>query len=192
MDACELTRELFLTAVAAAAGRTDLPSATRPIALKRTPLKTPAREEARVARQLVLVADESEISREVTVRQLQLLGYAADVARDGREALEMWRTGDYGLLLTDIRMNDVDGYSLAAAIRVQEGAKQHALIVALTSDKVAGGAQQCRDAGIDDYLRKPARLSDVKSILEKWFPLKQEVVLGPFASSHAFDRLPLN
>jgi HPt (histidine-containing phosphotransfer) domain-containing protein len=64
----------------------------------------------------------------------------------------------------------MDGYQLTAAIRVQEGSMQHAVIIALTADVLTGGAQQCRDAGLDDYLCKPARLSEVKAMIEKWMP----------------------
>ncbi|MBP9946770.1 MAG: response regulator, partial [Vicinamibacteria bacterium] len=70
----------------------------------------------------------------------------------------------------DLHMPDMDGYQLTAAIRVQEGTTQHAVIIALTADVLKGGARQCRDAGMDDYLCKPARLSEVKAMIEKWMP----------------------
>ena len=172
MEAHLLKRDAFLNAVACAAGRVEMESATTPITIRRTPLPVPSREAAIKAGQLVLVAEDNEINQKVILRQLGLLGYAADIAPGGREALEMWRSGDYSLLLADLHMPDMDGYQLTAAIRVQEGTKQHTVIVALTADVLKGGAQQCRDAGLDDYLCKPARLSEVKAMLEKWMPRK--------------------
>ncbi|MBX7183964.1 MAG: response regulator [Vicinamibacteria bacterium] len=169
-----LKRDAFLNAVACAAGRVEMETATTPVTIKRTPLPVPSREAAIEARQLVLVAEDNEINQKVILRQLGLLGYAADVAPGGREALEMWRTGDYSLLLADLHMPGMDGYQLTAAIRVQEGAEQHAVIIALTADVLKGGAQQCRDAGLDDYLCKPARLSEVKAMIEKWMPRKPQ------------------
>ena len=74
------------------------------------------------------------------------------------------------MLLAELHMPDMDGYQLTSAIRVQEGTKQHGVIIALTADVLKGGAQQCRDAGMDDYVCKPARLSEMKAILEKWLP----------------------
>ena len=172
LDAHLLDRDAFLNTVARAAGRVEIENATTPITVRRTPLPVPTRAEATLAGQLILVAEDNEINQQVILRQLGLLGYAADIAPGGREALERWRTGDYSLLLADLHMPDMDGYQLTAAIRVQEGTEQHAVIIALTADVLKGGAQQCRDAGLDDYLCKPARLSEVKAMLEKWLPGK--------------------
>ena len=119
------------------------------------------------------MAEDNEINQKVILRQLGLLGYAADVVSGGTEALERWRSGDYSLLFVDLHMPGMDGYQLTAAILVQEPSSQHAVIIALTADVLKGGAQQCRDAGLDDYLCKPARLSEVKSMIEKWMPRKE-------------------
>ena len=165
-----LRRDTFIQTVARAAGRVEVDNATTPVIIHRAPKAVPSREEALARRELILVAEDNEINQQVILRQLGLLGYTADVARDGHEALELWRSGDYALLLADLHMPEMDGYQLTAAIRVQEGAFQHAVIIALTADVLKGGAQQCRDAGLDDYLCKPARLSEVKAMLEKWLP----------------------
>jgi PAS domain S-box-containing protein len=170
VEASLLKRDEFLSAVACAAGRANPASLTTQVPLRRAPLPPPSRADAIKARQLVLVAEDNEINQKVILRQLGLLGYAADVSNGGRDALERWQTGDYSLLLADLHMPDMDGYQLTAAIRVQEGAEQHGLIIALTADVLKGGAEQCRDAGMDDYLCKPARLSEVKAMLEKWLP----------------------
>jgi PAS domain S-box-containing protein len=192
MDANELSRSGFLAAVASAAAPFELATATRPIALKRSSIAPPAREDARAARRLVLVADDDEVSRQLTVRQLQLLGYAAEGARNGSEALDLWSTGDYGLLLTDARLSGVDGFSLAAAVRMQDCTRQHALIVGLTSEIPADDVRRCREEGIDDYLRKPARLSDLKGVIEKWLPTRQSVHAMPASKEVVFGALSLN
>lgn len=170
LEAGLLTCDAFLKAVAVISGRLKPETATTPIAIRRAPLAPPTRAEAMAAGQLILVAEDNEINQKVILRQLGLLGYAADVVPSGHEALERWRTGEYALLLADLHMPGMDGYQLTAAIRVQEGSEQHAVIIALTADVLKGGAQQCRDAGLDDYLCKPARLSEVKAMLEKWMP----------------------
>ncbi len=183
-----LKRDAFLNAVACAAGRVEMETATTPVTIRRTPLPVPSREAAIEAGQLVLVAEDNEINQKVILRQLGLLGYTADVAPGGREALEMWRSGDYSLLLADLHMPGMDGYQLTAAIRVQEGAEQHAVIIALTADVLKGGAQQCRDAGLDDYLCKPARLSEVKAMIEKWMPRRSQAPAT--APRGADERIP--
>lgn len=180
LEASLLTREAFLKAVAVISGRLKLETATTPIAIRRAPLAPPTRSEAVVAGRLILVAEDNEINQKVILRQLGLLGYAADAVPSGLEALESWRTGEYALLLADLHMPRMDGYQLTAAIRVQESTEQHAVIIALTADVLKGGAQQCRDAGLDDYLCKPARLSEVKAMLEKWMPRR-----GPASKQEA-------
>jgi PAS domain S-box-containing protein len=190
VDVNLLQREVFLDAVARAAGRPERENATTPIMIRRAPTAPPSRDEARDRRRLVLVAEDNEVNQMVILRQLNLLGYAADVAPGGREALEQWRTGDYSLLFADLHMPDMDGYQLTAAIRVQEGSEEHAVIIALTADVLKGGAQQCRDAGLDDYLCKPARLSEVKAMLEKWLPLDGQAP-GPTIAGKPDGEAPL-
>jgi CheY-like chemotaxis protein len=131
---------------------------------------TPSHEAALLQGRLILVAEDDEISQNVTLRQLVLLGYAADIANNGREALERWENGDYALLLTDLHMPKMDGYQLALAIRAQEAGNTHAPIIALTANAIKGEAEYCLTVGMDDYLTKPARLADLKAMLDKWLP----------------------
>ncbi len=117
MDGNGLERETFLYAVAIAAGRKSA-GESRP---DRSPdkteaaLKPPSRAEAMQQGRLILVAEDNETNQKVILRQLALLGYAADVAGDGREALERWQSGDYALILTDLHMPEMDGYELCLA-----------------------------------------------------------------------------
>jgi CheY-like chemotaxis protein len=132
---------------------------------------TPSREAAVQQGRLILVAEDDETCQNVTLRQFALLGYTADVASNGREALERWETGDYALLLTDLHMPKMDGYQLALAIRAKEADNTHAPIIALTANAIKGEAEHCRAIGMDEYLTKPVRLADLKTTLEKWLPL---------------------
>jgi two-component system sensor histidine kinase/response regulator len=183
VDSHFLKREAFLNAVACAAGSLKAATETTPVAIRRPPSRVPSREEAIHAGELILVAEDNDVNQKVILRQLGLLGYTADVAPDGRQALKLWQTGEYALLLADLHMPGMDGYQLTSGIRQLEGAEQHAVIIALTADVLKGGAQQCRDAGLDDYLCKPARLSEVKAMLEKWMPRK-----GPGAAPSSGEK----
>ena len=185
-----LKRDAFLNAVACAGGRVEMETATTPITIRREPLPVPTRDAAIQAGQLVLVAEDNEVNQKVILRQLGLLGYAADVVPGGLEALERWRTGDYSLLFVDLHMPDMDGYQVTAAIRVQEPSSEHAVIIALTADVLKGGAQQCRDAGLDDYLCKPARLSEVKAMIEKWMPRKERSIAAAAAGAPSAPEAP--
>jgi CheY-like chemotaxis protein len=127
-------------------------------------------EEAAASGQLILVAEDNETNRDVLGEQLRLLGYCADMAEDGRVALEKWRSGRYALLLTDCHMPHMDGFALTKAIREGETPGTHLPIIAITANAMQGEAQRCLQAGMDDYLSKPMRLQELAPVLEKWLP----------------------
>jgi CheY-like chemotaxis protein/HPt (histidine-containing phosphotransfer) domain-containing protein len=120
------------------------------------------------------VAEDNETNQKVILRQLALLGFAADVADDGCQALERWQSGDYALLLTDLHMPEMDGYELTTVIRAEEKSSRRIPIVALTANALKGEAEHCRAVGMDDYLSKPVRLVQLKAMLEKWLPVAAE------------------
>ena len=125
------------------------------------------------------MAEDNETNQKVIVRQLALLGFAADVAPNGRAALELFQNGGYGLVLTDLHMPVMDGYELTTAIRAREGEANHTPIVALTANALAGEAEHCRAIGMDDYLSKPLQLADLRQALE---PLLLPVAAAPEAT----------
>ncbi len=175
IDGEVMRRQAFLQAVAIAAGRaqeeeeTQLPGKTT----EESP-RPPSRDKARLQGRLILVAEDNETNQKVILRQLAMLGFAADLADNGRKALERWQSGDYALLLTDLHMPEMDGYELTAAIRAGEAGKRRIPIIALTANVIKGEAEHCRAMGMDDYLSKPARMADMKTVLEKWLPTAAE------------------
>ena len=131
---------------------------------------TPAPHHHEVQRQdqLILVAEDNDINRKVILRQLQLVGYTAEVCVNGREALQRWRSGNFALVLTDLHMPEMDGYALATAIRTEEGAARRTPIIALTANALRTEELRCRDLGMDAYLTKPIRLPQLKAAIETW------------------------
>ncbi len=115
---------------------------------------------------LILVAEDNETNRKVILLQLELIGFAAQAAHNGVEALARWRSGAFTLLLTDLQMPLMDGYTLARTIRAEEPADVRAPIIALTASVDPGQAAHCRDAGIDLCLTKPARLAQLQLAIE--------------------------
>lgn len=119
----------------------------------------------------ILVAEDNMTNQEVLRQQLSLLGYSADFANNGIEALEQWRSGNYHLLMTDIHMPKMDGYGLVDSIhKTRQYAESRVPIIAITADAMQGQAQQCLDAGMDDYVAKPVHIEDLKHIINKWLP----------------------
>lgn len=173
VDRSALRRRTFLLAVAVAAGRETGPElagrgASRP-ALR--PVSSIVRAQAgESGRPLILVAEDDEINRRVLLRQLDLLGYAADVANDGGEALRLWRTGRHALVLTDLDMPVLTGYELAQAIRAEEVAGADIPILALTANVVSGEAKRAFAAGMQEYLSKPIELAGLRAALNRWAP----------------------
>jgi len=104
------------------------------------------------------------------MQQLSVLGFAAELAHNGAEALRLSREGRYALLLTDVHMPEMDGYTLTEAIRREERGERRMPIIALTANALRGEANRARAAGMDDYLTKPVQLHVLKTTLEKWLP----------------------
>lgn len=140
----------------------------------------PNRERALREGRLALVAEDNETNQRVIERQLAMLGFAADLCDDGRQAFRRWQQlrHDYALVLTDLHMPDMDGYALTAAIRqdeAEEGAVGPVPIVALTANAIAGEAERCRQLGFDGYLIKPVLMDTLKASLEQWTEMSPEL-----------------
>lgn len=131
------------------------------------------------AQATVLAVDDHPTNRLLLGRQLASLGARAHLASAGKEALELWRNGTFDLVITDCNMPDMDGYALARAIReVEAHAGGHIPIIAWTATVLAGAADRCREAGMDDMLSKPANIAQLRQVLSKWI-----VVPGARAAS---------
>jgi PAS domain S-box-containing protein len=122
-------------------------------------------------RPLVLVAEDDAINRAVIVRQLAVLGYAAELADNGLRALERWRDGRYAVVITDLHMPEMDGYALAAAIRAEETHRGgRTPVIALTANALKGEEQRALEAGMDEYLTKPILLPHLGAALARHVP----------------------
>ncbi len=171
LDGTALRRQALLRAVAIAAGRMSPDIAPAEAAPEDAFASTaaPSIAEARERGELILVAEDDEVSAKVLCRQLELLGRTAQFAADGAEALRMWRAGGYALLFTDLHMPGMDGYQVAAAIRAEEAARglRRTPIVAVTANALRGEAEHAKAAGMDDYLTKPLQLEALRKALER-------------------------
>ena len=146
VDGNVLTRRALLKAVAIAAGWVKQPvwqSKSKYAAYDAKTIRAPlSREEARRQGRLILVAEDNDINQKVILQQLKLLGQTAEIARNGREALQCLQSGSFGLLLTDLHMPEMDGYELTAAIRAGEVGKSHLPIVAFTANVLKGEVER--------------------------------------------------
>lgn len=113
----------------------------------------------------ILVAEDNPTNQALILSQLDALGYSADVANDGQEALDKIHNNDYQLLLTDCNMPLIDGYELAKTIRGNGNRKLP--IIALTADAFPEKKTDCLNAGMNDQITKPVDLETLKTTLEK-------------------------
>jgi len=138
---------------------------------KEYPLSAKRLVEGKASReQLILLAEDNEINQDVIIRQLGLIGYKGEVASDGIEALKMYESGNYDLLLTDLHMPKMDGYSLTRAIRSieKESGEQRIPIIAITANALKDEEENCLSTGMDGYLSKPVELKQMQTELKKW------------------------
>ncbi|MCG3201040.1 MAG: Signal transduction histidine-protein kinase BarA [Gammaproteobacteria bacterium] len=144
----------------------------------------PAAEEAHYAAH-VLVAEDNPVNQEVIVTLLEGYGCRVSVMGDGKEAVEAV-TGSsvdlahdpYDLVLMDCQMPILDGY--AATRRIREWARTAGRgacppIIALTANSLQGDRERCLQAGMDDYLSKPLRRTELSEVLMRWLPMKSRV-----------------
>ena len=134
----------------------------------------------------VLLAEDNETNQEVIRLQLARCGFAADIAGNGAQALELFRAGSYGLVLSDLHMPVLDGFGLARAIREfeREQRREPSTIIAVTAAAQETELRQAREAGMDGHLVKPVRLEQLRDMLQDWRLRHAPAVPEPVESDH--------
>jgi PAS domain S-box-containing protein len=118
---------------------------------------------------VVLLVEDNTMNQLVATRMLAKLGYRADVANNGREALTAIAAGDYAAVLMDCQMPEMDGYEATRQLRRQEyGTGRHLPVIAMTAAAMQGDREACLEAGMDDYITKPVRPDNIAETLERW------------------------
>jgi len=116
----------------------------------------------------LLLAEDNPINRKLALKLLETLGYEADVAVNGNEAVDAVQAKDYGLILMDCQMPEMDGYEATRKIRAAGNKKSSIPILALTANAMRGDREKCIAAGMDDYLAKPIDRKELASMLAQY------------------------
>lgn len=116
----------------------------------------------------LLLAEDNRINQKVALKMLEKLGFYADCANNGQEAVDAVRNKTYDIILMDCQMPVKDGFEATREIRALQTIIEQPAIVAMTAFAMNGDREKCIDAGMDDYLSKPINQDALMKTLEKW------------------------
>jgi hypothetical protein len=132
----------------------------------------------------VLIVEDNPINQIVALRALTGLGYQAELAPGGEEALAAFARDRFDVILMDCQMPGMDGYQVAAEIRRLEAlaaAARPTPIIAMTANVIEGDQEKCAEAGMNDYLAKPMRLAPLARTLARWTDAATHPLTAPGA-----------
>ena len=121
----------------------------------------------------ILLAEDNAVNQKLALRLLQQMGYRADLASNGIEAIECVARQTYDVVLMDVQMPEMDGIEASRRITTRWPAGRRPRIVAMTANAMQGDREMCLAAGMDDYLSKPIRLDELVEAL-MCVPTRQE------------------
>ena len=149
---CNLMVEIFTGSKAGEA------SSVKPMLDARLGVEVPLR---------ILVAEDNSTNQKLALLTLKKMGYRADIASNGAEAVEAFQSRDYDVVLMDMQMPEVDGVTATREIRKLEGELEGGpvQIIAITANAMASDREKCLAAGMNDFITKPVRVAALEKAL---------------------------
>ena len=123
----------------------------------------------------ILLVEDNLTNQQVALGVLRMLGFSADIANNGREALQVLESQDYDLVLMDCQMPEMDGFEATRRIRdAQSAVRNHQIpVVAMTANAMVGDRQNCMAVGMSGYVAKPVDPALLAHELDKWLPIRK-------------------
>ena len=146
-------------------------------------LREASRQNARI-----LLVEDNKVNKLVAEGILGKLGFIADTADNGQQAINMLEAASYDIVFMDVQMPVMDGYQATMAIRSgkTKAANPNVPIIAMTAHAMKGDREKCLQSGMDDYISKPISPRKLSKVLEKWLP--QARVKLPSATDTTHDK----
>jgi len=119
----------------------------------------------------ILLAEDNAVNQKLAFRLLQQMGYRADVAGNGLEAVQSVQRQAYDVVLMDVQMPEMDGLEATRRIRGEGTPHGQPRIIAMTANAMQGDREACLAAGMDDYVTKPIRVDALVQALERTQPM---------------------
>ena len=116
----------------------------------------------------VLLVEDNNVNQMVALRMLQRIGFNADIASNGKEAVDAVETIEYDLVFMDISMPVMDGLTACSVIKSNASLKKQPIIIAMTANAMSGDKENYLKVGMDDYISKPVNLEELRKIISKW------------------------
>jgi CheY-like chemotaxis protein len=157
--------QLFDTLISLLVHDAEAPKATNARATPKMDPGMAARHPLRI-----LLAEDNVVNQKLALRLLQQLGYRADLASNGVEAIESVERQPYDVVLMDVQMPEMDGLEASRQITARWEAAERPRIVAMTANAMQGDREMCLAAGMDDYLTKPIRVDQLIETLNQAAP----------------------
>ena len=120
----------------------------------------------------ILAVEDNGLLSALIMRQLANIGAKADSAMTGTQALEKVRDTEFDIILMDVNLPDMSGYEVTERLRQREDAAGKQIIIAMTAGTMAGDRERALEAGMNDYLAKPVRLTQLRDTLTRWMESK--------------------
>lgn len=126
----------------------------------------------------ILLAEDNPVNQQVATIMLEKYGCCVTPVPDGKKAVQLLKRQQFDLTFMDCQMPVMDGYEATGTIRKLEEHQKRARmpIIAFTANALKGDDEKCLNAGMDDYISKPVRQSDMERVLKQWLPANQRMV----------------
>jgi len=138
----------------------------------------------------ILLVEDNMINQKLALRILERMGYHADMAGNGLEALQALERQAYDIIFMDMQMPEMDGLKASRQITQDRPVEQRPIIIAMTANTLAGDRERCLEAGMDDYIAKPVSIPEIQMVLQRWGKVVQQQQTQPETLEQGQSEVP--